>query len=45
MSKGVFVIKILAVDDDPHLLETIVIQIEEEGAMKLRGRPLLRRRA
>jgi len=31
------VIKILAVDDDPHLLETIVIQIEEEGGYEIKG--------
>ena len=30
-------IKILAVDDDPHLLETIIIQIEEEGGYEIKG--------
>lgn len=30
-------IKILAVDDDPHLLETIIIQIEQEGGYNISG--------
>ena len=30
-------IKLLAVDDDHHLLETIVIQIEEEGGYEIKG--------
>ncbi len=30
-------IKIFAVDDDPHLLETIIIQIEQEGGYDIEG--------
>ena len=30
-------IKIFAVDDDPHLLETIIIQIKQEGGYDIEG--------